>query len=227
MGLTSAEVVYRELRHRIITKQFKAGQRLPEVKLAEQLQVSRTPVREALRKLASEGLVVLIPNSGARLVSPTKKEIEDTYEVRAAIEELSVRKAAKKITPLQICKLEETIKDEELIFPTKDLEAYINVNEIFHKTIAEAAGNLVLLDYLENILARTFVYMIFYETFFDIKDNPSLDEHKEIVEALKEHNEEKAAKLMHRHIYLSIESLHQTKIKREMHEDLQYEGERI
>ena len=69
---TSADYAYQELRHRIITKQLKPGQRLPEVNIAVQMGVSRTPVREALRRLASEGLVIIIPNSGARLAAPQR-----------------------------------------------------------------------------------------------------------------------------------------------------------
>ena len=76
---TSADYAYQELRHKIITKQLKPGQRLPEVNIAVQMGVSRTPVREALRRLASEGLVIIIPNSGARLAAPTAREIEDTF----------------------------------------------------------------------------------------------------------------------------------------------------
>jgi DNA-binding GntR family transcriptional regulator len=72
---TSADYAYQELRHKIITKQLKPGQRLPEVNIAVQMGVSRTPVREALRRLASEGLVIIIPNSGARLAAPTAREI--------------------------------------------------------------------------------------------------------------------------------------------------------
>ncbi|KUK42618.1 MAG: Transcriptional regulator, GntR family, partial [Thermovirga lienii] len=74
--------MYHEIRHKIITKQLKPGQRLPEVNIAAELGVSRTPVREALRRLASEGLVMIIPNSGARLASPSRKEMENTYVVR-------------------------------------------------------------------------------------------------------------------------------------------------
>ena len=126
---TSADYVYQELRHRIITKQLKPGQRLPEVNIAVQMGVSRTPVREALRRLASEGLVLIIPNSGARLASPTRREMEDTYAVREQLECISVAIAATRISERNLRRLEDAILEEEKAFEEKNLELYLEVNE--------------------------------------------------------------------------------------------------
>jgi DNA-binding GntR family transcriptional regulator len=172
---TSADYVYQELRHRIITKQLKPGQRLPEVNIAVQMGVSRTPVREALRRLASEGLVLVIPNSGARLASPNRREIEDAYVVREQLESLAVRLAVGRLSDRHLRRLEETVIAEERAFEEKNLELYLEVNESFHRIIAEASGNRVLADYVENILARTNVYIVFYDPFYDIETNPSID----------------------------------------------------
>lgn len=201
--LSSVDYVYKELRRMIMNKEFKPGQRLPELSLAEQLNVSRTPVREALRRLASEGLVVIIPNEGARLANPSRKEIEDTFEIRAYLECLAIEKAVPCIRPLQICMLEEEIEKEENIFPEKDLEKYLEVNNAFHKIIAEASGNIVLYELIDNILSRSFVYLVLFGSFFDLEDNPSLDEHREIVKALKERDAKKAVELMRSHVLSS------------------------
>lgn len=201
--LSSVDYAYKELRRMIMNKEFKPGQRLPEMSLAEQLNVSRTPVREALRRLASEGLVVIIPNEGARLANPSKKEIEDTFEIRAYLECLAIEKAITRIRPLQICMLEEAIEKEENIFPEKDLEKYLEVNNAFHKTIAEASGNITLYELIVNILSRSFVYLVLFGSFFELEDNPSLDEHMEIVKALKERDTKKAVELMRSHILSS------------------------
>src|SRR6056297_896888 len=109
---TSADYAYQEIRHKIITKQLKPGQRLPEVNIAVQMGVSRTPVREALRRLSSEGLVIIIPNSGARLAAPTSREIEDTFMVRDQLEVLAVRLAAGRITERHLRRLEEALIQE-------------------------------------------------------------------------------------------------------------------
>ncbi len=204
---TTSDYVYHQLRNQIITKKLRAGQRLPEITLAKQLDVSRTPVREALRRLANEGMVQLIPNGGARLLAPSREEIIGTYEVRDYLECLAVKKAASRITPLQLCKLEEQIQLEEKSFAEKDLEAYLEVNNSFHRIIAEASGNIILADYIDNVLSRTYVFLVFYETFFDFQTNPSLDEHRAILKALSEHDEDLSVKLMENHLSLSLKGL--------------------
>ncbi len=204
---TSADYVYHALRHKIISKELKPGQRLPEVGLAEEMQLSRTPVREAIRRLANEGLVIIIPNSGARLASPSMEEMENAYEVREHLETLAVHKAASRITPLQLCRLEEAIQEEEEIFKQRDTEAYLDINVTFHQIIAESSGNVVLKEYIDNILARTNVYMVFYESFFDFDTNPSLEEHRQLHEALRLKDPNLAVALMRRHVNLSMKSL--------------------
>ncbi|MFA0888477.1 MAG: GntR family transcriptional regulator [Synergistales bacterium] len=204
---TSAEAVYRKLLHMIFSRQLKPGQRLPEILIAEQLEVSRTPVREALRRLANEGLVVLIPNVGARIAMPTRQEMLDTYEVRNVLECLAIRRASERITAVQLARLEEKIEEETEVFSLRDLEAYIEINNAFHRIIAEASGNLALADTIENYLARTFVYMVFFESFFDFDTNPSLEEHRAILEALRARDAESAVRLMDRHILQATEDL--------------------
>jgi len=172
--------------------------------IAAELGVSRTPVREALRRLASEGLVMIIPNSGARLASPSRKEMENTYVVREALECLAAGLAAKNITERALRRLEDTIADEIRAFEEKNLELYLEVNEEFHRIIADSSGNRVLAEYIENILARTNAYVMFYDPFYDIEDNPSIEQHKGIVKALRMRDQEKAVELMREHLKLSL-----------------------
>jgi len=204
---TAAEYVYRSIKKDIFLKKLRAGQRLPESSIAKNLNVSRTPVREALRKLANEGLVIITPNAGARLVSPSIQEINDAFELRNYLEQLATAKAVGKITPLQICRLEETIDEEEKIFEKRDLENYLRINIQFHHIIAEASGNSLLVEYVDNVLSRIYVFMVFYESFFDFDTNPSLDEHREIVKALRLGDKKLAQELMGHHILHSAEAL--------------------
>lgn len=204
---TSADYVYQDLRHRIITKQLQPGQRLPEVNIAVQMGVSRTPVREALRRLASEGLVSIIPNSGARLASPTQKEMENAYVLREHLECLAIRLAAERITERQLRRLEDSVLEEERAFYEKNMELYLEVNENFHRAIAEASGNRILAEYVENILARTNVYIVFYDPFYNIETNPSIPQHRAIIGALSEKSPEKAEALMREHLRFSMEDL--------------------
>ncbi|MBN1332491.1 MAG: GntR family transcriptional regulator [Synergistales bacterium] len=204
---TSADYAYQELRHKIITKQLQPGQRLPEVNIAVQMGVSRTPVREALRRLASEGLVMIIPNSGARLAAPTAREIEDTYLVRDRLESLAIGLAAERITERHLRRLEETLIDENRAVEEKDLETYLEVNETFHKTIADASGNRVLAEYVENILARTNAYVVFYDPFYELSSFPSVEEHRAILNALRHHDVERSVELVQHHLKNSVEGL--------------------
>ncbi len=204
---TSADYAYQELRRRIITKQLKPGQRLPEVNLAVQMGVSRTPVREALRRLASEGLVVIIPNSGARLAAPTIREVEDTFLVREELECLSVRLAAQRIGDRHIRRLEEAMVEEVQAIEDRDLERYLEANEIFHKTVAEASGNKVLVEYVENAIGRTHAYVVFYDPFQRDSSTPSAELHKEVLAALRSKDEERCIKVMKHHLKDAIAGL--------------------
>ena len=204
---TSADYVYRELRHRIITKQVKAGQRLPEVNIAVQMGVSRTPVREALRRLESEGLVDIVPNSGARLAAPSRREVENAYVVREQLECLAVRLAAQTVAEKHFRRLDEIVEAEESAFRERNLELYLEINESFHRIIAESTGNRILATYVENILARTNVYIVFYDPFYDIESNSSTTEHRAIIDALRAQDADAAANLMRQHIRVSQNSL--------------------
>lgn len=204
---TSADYAYQELRHRIITKQLKPGQRLPEVSIAVQMGVSRTPVREALKRLASEGLVIIIPNSGARLASPTIKEIEDTYLVRDRLEQFSVSEAAEKINDRHLRRLDESIMNEFHAFEEKNMEDFLKAYETFHRVIAEASSNRILTEYLINILARTNAYAVFYDPFYDADEAPTLFEHREIVNSLRSHDAGKAIECIHLHLMRMVSYL--------------------
>jgi len=199
--------VYQELRHLIFLKKIKANQRLPEISIAKQLNVSRTPIRAAFRRLAEEGLVIIRPNDGASTISPSIKDIKDAYEIREQLECFAIKQSIKKITPLQLCLLEENIQKEEYIFRERNLEAYLDINTNFHRIIAESSNNKLLANYIENVLKRTYIYMIFYESFFNFDNNPSLNEHRVILAAFKEKNEKRAIKLMRTHISLSLEQI--------------------
>ena len=206
-GKTSADYVYERIRSGIFDKTLVSGQRLPEIVIAKEYNVSRTPVREALRRLENEGLVQIVPGWGACLASPTRQEIIDTYEVRENLEIMAIRKASQLITPLQICLLEEQIDSEKKAFEKKNLELYMNVNDAFHLIIAESSDNKTLAGYVKNILSRAYVQTIFFESFFNFANNPSLDEHIRLVEALKKHDEDMCVRLMQEHIKLSMEAL--------------------
>ena len=101
------DVVFNTLRQAILRGELKPGERLMEIQLANKLGVSRTPIREAIRKLELEGLVLMIPRKGAEVAEITEKSLRDVLEVRRALEELAVELACEKITPEQIQELKD------------------------------------------------------------------------------------------------------------------------
>ena len=99
------DVVFNTLRKAILKGELKPGERLMEIALAERLGVSRTPVREAMRKLELEGLVVMIPRRGAQVANITEKDLNDVLEVRIALENLSIENACARMTEEQLAEL--------------------------------------------------------------------------------------------------------------------------
>ena len=188
-------------------KELKPGQRLVETAIANQFNLSRTPVREALRRLAAEHLVDIVANEGARLSSPSNKEIRDAFAVRSLLECEAIKLAVHNITPVQICSMEEEIQKEEQTFTDKDPDTYLKINSNFHMIIAEASDNIALIDHIEKILARTFVYEVFFENFFNFPNNPTLFDHKNILQSLKDKDKFRAIELMKTHIVFTMESL--------------------
>ena len=104
------DVVFNTLRKAILRGELKPGERLMEIQLANKLGVSRTPIREAIRKLELEGLVLMIPRKGAEVAQITEKNMQDVLEVRKALEELSVQLACERITPEQVEEMKMALK---------------------------------------------------------------------------------------------------------------------
>ena len=185
-------------------RQFHRGNADTGVNIAVQMGVSRTPVREALRRLESEGLVDIVPNSGARLAAPSRREVENAYVVREQLECLAVRLAAQTVAEKHFRRLDEIVEAEESAFRERNLELYLEINESFHRIIAESTGNRILATYVENILARTNVYIVFYDPFYEDECNPSIAEHKALLRALRDHDGDLAERLMREHLQTTM-----------------------
>ena len=199
---TAPEFVYWELKKKIMLKNLKPGQRLAEVKLAQEIGVSRTPVREALRKLAAEGWLYMVPNSGVWVSSPTKREIINAYEVRAKLEQWGIEKAIPNVTPLLISRLEDNIEKEQAIYDGHLApEFYSDINANFHLCIAEASGNEILCKHIKDAINRTDIYMILYENYLDFVNNRSISEHRELLEILSRHETDTAIEKIVVHIH--------------------------
>ena len=115
------DVVFNTLRKAILRGELKPGERLMEIQLANKLGVSRTPIREAIRKLELEGLVLMIPRKGAEVAQITEKNMQDVLEVRKALEELSVQLACERITPEQVEEMKMAAEDFRKVLKSGDV----------------------------------------------------------------------------------------------------------
>ncbi len=202
----SEDAVYRKLKTAIRKRYIKQGSQLVEVALAQQLGVSRTPVRSAIKRLEAEGLVNSIPNRGAFVITPTQKEIEETFLVRAQLEIMAVKLACATITPRQLDELHRLITMEGEVFDDNNLDDYYATNDSLHLKIAEMSGNKVLYSYIKELLDRTRIFLILYDPFYKLEYRPT-SEHEAIISALADRDSERAAQAVETHINSSINGL--------------------
>lgn len=193
------DVVFNTLRQAILKGELKPGERLMEIQLAQRLGVSRTPIREAIRKLELEGLVVMIPRKGAEVAKITEKSMQDVLEVRRALEGLAIQLACGRITKEEIGDLEVKGKKFVEAVQTGDLVLMAEADEAFHTVIYHATQNDRLIYILNNLREQMYRYRVEY-----IKDTNIhpiiLKEHEEIIKTVKKHDEEGAFRAMRTHI---------------------------
>ena len=193
------EVVYLSLRKAILKEQLKPGERLMENTLAAKLGVSRTPVREAIRMLSDEGLVLLIPRRGAQVARISRKELNDVLEVRRSLEDLAIRKAALLIKEEDLAALEEAELAFRSAVKSGDLTTIAEADIAFHDVIYAAAGNRRLLTILSNLREQMYRFRLEYLKQVDIAAT-LVGEHAAIAAAVRERDPEKASKLLCAHI---------------------------
>jgi len=204
--VNSEDSVYQKLKTAIRKKYIRQGSQLVEVALAQQLGVSRTPVRSAIKRLEAEGLVNSIPNRGAFVITPTQREIKETFLVRAQLEVMATRLTTTNITPEQIEELRTLTQAETTVFDKKNLDEYYAVNDSLHLKIAEFSGNKVLFSYINELLDRTRIYLILYDPFYKIEYCPT-KEHETIVDAIAKGDPDRACAALKNHINSSINGL--------------------
>lgn len=193
------DVVFNTLRRAILRGELKPGERLMEIQLANKLGVSRTPIREAIRKLELEGLVLMIPRKGAEVAEITEKNLRDVLEVRCALEELAVRLACVRISEEQIERLRTTAEHFKDILDSDDITQIAQADEVFHDVIFEATENNRLVQILNNLREQMYRYRIEYLKKEECHPQ-LLEEHRLIIEAIERGDSEQACEVTERHI---------------------------
>lgn len=194
------DVVFNTLRQAILTGDFLPGERLMEITLAKRLGVSRTPVREAIRKLELEGLVDMIPRKGAAVARITVSDLKDVLEVRCHLEEFAASIACDRITEEEKAQLTVALKAFEQAIEDKDLRLIAQRDVEFHDVIFRATKNKRLLQIINNLREQIYRYRIEYIKDFGYHET-LVKEHKEILDAIFSGNKEAVEKIMRTHIY--------------------------
>ena len=178
------ELVLEVLREAIIKGDLKPRERLMEIQLAEELGVSRTPVREALRKLELEGFIVMLPRKGAYVSDISLKDITEVFEIRAALEGLSAALAAERITDEEIEDMEKLLAEKNEAINKNDIKRLIEADTKFHDAIYNASRNEKLWGIINNLREQIQRYRA-ASLSYPGRMKQSLVEHRAIVEAIE------------------------------------------
>lgn len=177
------DIVFNTLRKAILKGELAPGERLMEKQLAEKMGVSRTPIREAIRKLELEGLVIMVPRKGAEVAMITEQDIKDVLEVRAALEGLAVSLACEKMSKEDVDALLSVNKAFTNAAKELDVETVIKKDVEFHDVIYNATKNEKLIQIINNL--REQIYRFRVEYIRQMSDFGSLvKEHEEIVNSI-------------------------------------------
>jgi DNA-binding GntR family transcriptional regulator len=203
------DVIFETLRKAIVSGDITPGERLMEVSLAEQMGVSRTPVREAIRRLEAEGLVTMIPRKGTHVSELTVKDIMDVLEVRGALDKLATGLAARRMQPTQIKALEAIHKQYVANVEKNNMEGAIRRDVEFHDTIYAASGNPRLIGVSSTLREHIYRFRVIYMTDNNIAGNV-LREHEEMLIAIRDAQDERASELAEKHIRNQMETIIKT-----------------
>lgn len=203
------DVVFNTLRQAILRGELKPGERLMEIQLANKLGVSRTPIREAIRKLELEGLVLMIPRRGAEVAQITEKSLRDVLEVRRALEELAVQLACLRMTPESMEQLKQAADAFEKVLGDEDITVVAEADVAFHDVIYLATDNERLISLLNNFREQMYRYRVEYlkKKEFHAK---LLNEHQEIIRAIENGECERATEITSQHIENQVEVVSDT-----------------
>lgn len=191
--------IYQLVKERIIRHELQAGSRLMEQDIADNLGVSRTPVREAIGRLTAEGLVEAVPRRGVFVAAPSVSDIKDLYEVREALEVLATRLAIPLLTDEDISALEQSLSDFQTALEDGEFLASFELDKAFHEKLVELSGNKKLVE-----MSRLIGGSIQVTRWIHCKDlqrhEVSLRDHRMIMDALVRRDAETACSLVRDHI---------------------------
>lgn len=203
---TLHEEIANRLREMIMSGELMEGDKIKENELCELMDISKTPLREALRVLSAEGLIRLIPNRGSYVTIPTIEEIKEMFDVMNVLEGVGASAAAEKMNDKDFEKLENLHKQLEKYSKAKDQARYIHMNHSYHAFVQELAGNRTLNQIVNGLRQKILLYR-FKSLNLSGRFEQSIQEHRDLLEAFRKRDADKAETLMKSHIKKQSEAL--------------------
>ena len=200
------EVVSSTLRQAIKDGLLKPGDRLMEIQLADELGVSRTPIREAIRQLEQEGFVVMVPRRGTYVADISLKDIAQVFEIRSALEELSAGLAAERITPDELESLERILVEINEFIDKGEFDKIVDADIRFHDILYHASRNTRLVDILHNLREQMLRFRS-VSMHYPGRLAATREEHRQMVENIANHNSAMARKVAKKHMENSEKTL--------------------
>ena len=198
--------VFHKIRDDILNGKYKQHDELREAAIGEELGVSRTPVREAFRQLELEGLIHIVPNKGAYVTGITSKDVRDIYMIRAQLEGLCAKWATEHISDAQMQEMEENVYLAEFHAAKGHTEQIASLDNRFHEIMYEACASKMLEHSLKDF--HQYVYRIRKQTLAQgARSSASNDEHRKIMEAIKEKDGERACELAKIHMLNAYDNI--------------------
>ena len=216
------QTVYEKLKYAILHRELAPGTQLIESTISEKLNVSRTPIRNAIKRLSLEGLINIITNRGAFVIQPSIDEIVQAYEARIELECVAVKMSVSKINSDDITKLKLIIEEEISAYKNKDMIQFISANEAFHMTLVKKSENKFLIEFMQKLVNQINVYLQLFDTFYSVKFNESesIKEHLQIIDLLEKKNSLELDKALREHISHSFRDLEINKASYKMLNDI-------
>ena len=198
-GGSLKEVAYRTLKRMILTGELRGGTQVVEADLSSRLKISRTPIRESILQLETEGLLRVVPYKGIFVSEMSLKEMKDLLQLRFWLERSAVQDAVGFLSKADLADLERLLSEQERCFHQEDLYEFMELDRQFHTRIAQVVDNARLMRILENLrdqlLACGLKGLEKRERVAQV-----LDEHREIIASLRARDAEAAAEAMNRHL---------------------------
>jgi len=201
-----AQEAAKRIREMIRKGALKKGDRILEAPMCQAMGVSRTPLREALRILSSEGLIELIPNRGAYVAQPSIKDIGEMFYVMSILEGTCARVCVEKMDDEGLRRLDDLYRKLEQHCQAEDREKYMAVNHSFHSLVQELAGNKVLSEVINALRQKILLYR-YRQIYQPNRLKESMQEHRDLQQAFRERNPEAAERFMQEHLTRQFNAL--------------------